>query len=152
MMCDVRCDVKKRKLTEGREAVWIPTWKKMDLKDIKDLHFEMKMALQYNGWFIYSSSPPSSSIISGNNFFRPFCDTFRIITLCLLIKSWYLGHFSNNTSCCPTSTTLWLCITTIWSACRIVERRCATMITVRPFTALSIACWTRCSDSASSAD
>mmetsp|Transcript_26097 Transcript_26097/g.39489 ORF Transcript_26097/g.39489 Transcript_26097/m.39489 type:complete len:92 (-) Transcript_26097:1647-1922(-) len=43
-------------------------------------------------------------------------------------------------------------MTTICLARRIVDKRCATMITVRPITALSIASWTKCSDSASSAE
>lgn len=46
----------------------------------------------------------------------------------------------------------WSSTTTICLARLIVERRCATITTVRPITALSIASCTKCSDSASRAD
>jgi len=64
---------------------------------------------------------------------------------CRFMRSWYLLHLLSSISWLPESTISWLSTTMICSARWIVERRCATINTVLPTTALLIASWTKCS-------
>lgn len=101
-------------------------------------------------YYFYSSS--SMVKFAGNIFRNVPVLTSRVIVDCLLIRSWYRRQPWKRSSWVPTSTILWLSITTIWSAHWIVDNRCATTTTVRPIIALSIAVWTSNSDSASNAE